>query len=102
MHRLRAASAAIAFSVVLAACGGPTEGLFGQELYERSCAACHARDGSGGSGPALGAGSNAVSLTDEQLAGAITVGPGTMPSFDRLDDEQIDSLVIYIRQLQSP
>lgn len=87
---------------VVSACAGTTEGLVGPELYDRSCAACHAGDGSGGSGPALGPGSNAVQLTDAQLAGATRVGPGTMPSFDRLTDEQVDSLVAHIRNLQSP
>ncbi len=74
----------------------------GRELYDRSCASCHAGDGSGGVGPAVGAGSNAVGLSDEQVAGAIRVGPGTMPAFDRLSDAQVDSLVAYMRQLQAP
>ncbi|HSF85247.1 MAG TPA: cytochrome c [Acidimicrobiia bacterium] len=102
MDRIRIAAAVAALAVALTACGGSTEGLLGQELYERSCGACHARDGSGGSGPPLNEGSNAESLTDDQLAGAITVGPGTMPSFDRLSGEQVDSLVQYMRRLQSP
>ncbi len=99
MRRFRLTVACLA--VVLAACGGSTEGLFGGELYNRSCASCHARDGSGGAGPAVGVGSNSVQLSDEQIAGAIVVGPGTMPSFDRLSDEQVDSLVTYIRTLQA-
>lgn len=98
---LRLRLAALAAVCMLAACGGGTEGLLGQDLYERSCAACHGRDGAGGgAGPAVGAASNAVELSDEQLAGVIRVGPGTMPSFDRLSDEQVSSLVTYMRTLQ--
>ncbi len=90
----------VAGVLLVTSCGGGTEGLLGQELYNRSCAACHASDGSGGAGLPLGPGSNAVDLSDGQLFGAIEVGPGTMPSFDRLTDQQITSLVEYVRDLQ--
>ncbi len=70
--------------------------------YKPDCAGCHAVDGSGGTGKPLGSGSETVGLTDEQIASVIRVGPGSMPSFDRLTDEQIDSLVTYIRKLQQP
>lgn len=89
-------------ATLLAGCGGSTEGKFGQELYEQSCAGCHATDGSGGTGKPLGADSEVVDLTDDQIAGVIRVGPGSMPSFDRLTDEQVDSLVAYIREFPSP
>ena len=98
MRRIKLAAAAI--TLVVSACGGSTEGLLGQELYERSCASCHRGDGGGLSGPAIGPGSNSVVLTDEQLAGVIVVGPGTMPAFTRFTDEQVDSLVAYVRELQ--
>lgn len=88
-------------AVFLSACGDSTEGLLGGELFERSCAVCHRSDGSGsGNRPAIGVGSNAVDLTDEQIAGVIRAGPGVMPSFQRLTDEQVDSLVAYVRSLQ--
>ena len=86
--------------VALGACSAD-EGVFGGELYERRCASCHDIDGSGGRGPALGADSMAVELSDDQINGVIRVGPGAMPSFDYLTDEQIDSLVDHIRSLQS-
>ena len=93
----------VAVAALLAAsCAGSTEGLVGAELYARTCAACHGPDGEGGTGPPVGPGSNATSLTDEQIAGAITVGPGSMPSFDRLSDEQVASLVAFLRELQTP
>lgn len=90
-----------AAAVLLSACGDSTEGLFGGELFERSCAVCHRSDGSGsGNRPAIGVGSNAVGLSDEQIAGVIRAGPGVMPSFQRLTAGQVDSLVAYVRLLQ--
>ncbi len=88
--------------MLLTGCGGSTEGKFGQELYEQTCSGCHAADGSGGTGKPLGPGSGAVDLTDDQIASVIRVGPGSMPSYDRLTDEQVESLVDYIRELQEP
>ncbi len=101
MRRLATITAA-AFSLALAGCGGSTAGLLGADLYEQSCAGCHGAAGEGGLGTAVGPGSNAVSLSDEQLAAVIVVGPGSMPAFPRLTDEQIDSLVMYLRELQTP
>lgn len=92
---------AVCLVVALSGCGDRSEGRTGAELFEVSCAGCHLGDGSGGGlGPALDVGSNAASLSDEQIAQVIRVGPGTMPAFDRLTDAQIDSLVIHVRALQ--
>lgn len=84
---------------LLAGCGGSTEGLLGEELYDKSCAGCHGSDGLRGT--QIGAGSPTVDLTDNQISGAIAVGPGSMPGFPRLTPEQLDSLVVYIRELQA-
>ena len=94
----------VAFAVVLlGGCTSADENLFGKELYDRSCAACHGIDGGGGISDAIGAGSNTdLNLTDEQIAGVITVGPGNMPGFSRLRPEQVDSLVAYVRSLAEP
>jgi mono/diheme cytochrome c family protein len=92
-------AAALAGAVLVAGCSG-SSGLIGRELYEQSCASCHGGLGEGGVGPALDAGSGAASLSDEQIAGVIRVGPGSMPGFDHLSDEQVDSLVEYVRTLQ--
>ena len=86
-------------ATVLAGCSGSTEGKFGGDLYATSCARCHAPDGAGGIGPPLGPGSEASDLTDAQLRETVRVGPGTMPSFARLSDAQLDSLVEFIRSL---
>ena len=98
----RARTAIVVLALLAASCAADsTEGKFGEELYEAACAACHRSSGEGGSGfPAIGSGSDAASLTDDQLAGVIRVGPGAMPAFSRFSDEQIDSVVAYVRQLQ--
>jgi len=99
--RRRALLLLVGASLLLAACTADTTGKFGQELFEQTCAVCHGADGAGTPGrPAIGAGSDAVELTDEQIRGVMNVGPGAMPSFRRLTREQIDSLVEYVRLLQ--
>lgn len=91
---------AVVLLVALGGCVGPDEYLVGFDLYERSCVACHAVDGNGTIGPTIGKGSNTdLNLSDEQIAGVITVGPGNMPGFSRLTSEQVDSLVDYVRSL---
>ncbi len=93
-----------ALALVALALGGcsSTEGLTGPDLYAQVCAGCHRADGSGAAGPAIGPGTPAVGLSDEQIANVIRVGPGAMPGFPRLTDEQVDSLVLFVRTLQSP
>ena len=93
----------MALCLLLVACGRSTEGRFGAELYEISCAGCHGDKGEGAVlGPAVGTpGSNsALELNDDQIFGAIRVGPGTMPGNPYLTAEQIASLVHYLRELQ--
>ncbi len=88
-------------AVILSACADPAQGRYGADLYGVTCARCHGPDLEGGIGPAIGPGSNAATaLTDEQIRGVIEIGPGAMPSFRRLDDDQIDSLVAYLRARQ--
>jgi len=100
MHR-RVVSLLLAFSFVLASCGASTEGKLGVELFQVTCAACHSADLSGGFGPPIGAGSNAaLNLSDDQIGNTIRVGPGRMPSFAELSDEQIASLVEFLRWMQ--
>jgi len=93
--------AAIALlAISLSGCGSD-EQLLGKDLFDHSCAVCHSVDGSGGFGVDIGPGSNAaLNLTDEQIAGVIRVGPGSMPGFGRLSDEQVASLVQYVRSLE--
>ncbi|NNF68508.1 MAG: cytochrome c [Acidimicrobiia bacterium] len=90
-------------SLVLIVClaGCAESGLVGADLFGQRCASCHGAEGAGGIGPAIDGSSAAVDLVDDQLEGVIRVGPGSMPSFDTLTDEQIQSLVDHIRVLQS-
>jgi ubiquinol-cytochrome c reductase cytochrome c subunit len=74
----------------------------GERLYQENCAACHSATGTGG---ALTSGQVAPSLgpsTPVQVAEAIRVGPGAMPTFDQdaLDDRQVDSIAGYVGRLQ--
>ena len=90
----------VALLLLLGGCSATDEYLLGGDLYERSCAACHAVDGSGGIGPEVDSGSNThLNLSDDQITGVITVGPGNMPRFSRLSDEQVESLVRFLRSL---
>ena len=102
MRIIRLTAVLVAFVVAAAACSGPSPDTFGQELFEQSCAVCHGSSGEGSlTRPAIGPGSNAAeNLTDDQIRGTLSVGPGAMPSFNRLSQEQIDSLVTYLRELQ--
>ena len=86
--------------LLMSGCADPTENLTSEDLYIHSCATCHGLDGEGGIGVEIATGSNTdVNLSDEQIAGVITVGPGNMPGFSRLTPEQVDSLVRYVRSL---
>ncbi len=74
----------------------------GGVLYRASCAGCHSAAGVGG---ALSYGGYAPSLSKsepEQIAAAVRVGPGEMPVFgpEVFDDEELESLVRYVRFLQ--
>jgi ubiquinol-cytochrome c reductase cytochrome c subunit len=76
----------------------------GQQLYTANCAGCHNSAGSGG---ALGQGVFAPRLTQAtplQVAEAVRVGPGAMPSFgtEVLDEEDLAAVVRYVDQLHAP
>jgi mono/diheme cytochrome c family protein len=98
---MRLALALATLIVLLVGCSGDGVDQFGGALYSSSCAHCHGSDLAGGVGPALGAGSNATTLTDQQIKDVVRIGPGAMTSFgDRFSEEQLDSLVVFLRSEQ--
>lgn len=73
----------------------------GGELFRSNCAACHGAVGIGG---ALASGRRAPPLrpaTAVQVAEAIRIGPGAMPSFgpETFTDDQVAAIVRYVEQL---
>ena len=97
---MRTLAMLIMLALALSGCVTTNEKLMGQELYERSCATCHGINGEGGIGDEIDKGSNTdLNLTDDQIAGVITVGPGNMPGFSQLTPQQVQSLVLYVRDL---
>ncbi|MGE4226697.1 MAG: c-type cytochrome [Vicinamibacterales bacterium] len=75
----------------------------GGVLYRSYCSACHGATGAGGAlayddiAPAVTASS------DDVVAAAVIVGPGTMPSLgEALPDDDLDAVVAYVAMLRSP
>ncbi|MCB0992981.1 MAG: c-type cytochrome [Acidimicrobiales bacterium] len=72
----------------------------GGDLYRLNCAACHVASGAGA---VIGGARRAPSLmqaTPEQVAEAILVGPGAMPVFGELSNEDLNDLAAYVEELQ--
>ncbi len=74
----------------------------GPALYNRHCGACHGTDLSGEVGPALDAGSEAAADTDAAYRTVVRQGTEGMPPDQRLSDEQLNTIVAYIREVQGP
>jgi len=71
----------------------------GASIFASRCAGCHAPDGSGGFGPALGGGVVVAKYPNaqDQIA-VVTKGRGSMPTFEgSLTPEQIAAVVEYTR-----
>lgn len=95
--------ASLLFSPALSAWQGDQSGA---DLYKRSCAGCHGPDGSGKT--AMGRtfkmkdlkSDEVQKMHDSELSNIIAKGKGKMPAYgSKLKDEQIESLVKYIRTL---
>jgi cytochrome c6 len=76
-------------------------------LYKAKCQACHGADGKGDTpvGSKLGVKDlhlpQVAKMSDQELFDAIKKGKGKMPGYEgKLTDEQIKSLVKYIRSLK--
>lgn len=82
---------------------GPTESEIadGKALYRSNCAFCHGLTGRGGRGPALANRQLMHGNSAAELRSVIKDGvPGsTMPSFGRMDAEELDRLIAFVQQL---
>ena len=67
-------------------------------LYIANCSSCHAADGSGATGPAIGDGALNEKYTQAQMADLIRDGVDSMAGLgDRLSPAEISSLAAYVR-----
>lgn len=71
----------------------------GQQLFEKNCSACHGSSGKGGVGIPISLPSFINSVSDNYLRKTIRYGrPGrVMPSFNNLSDDDVLSVVKYMR-----
>jgi len=91
------------------ALGGTLRAQDAPTLYKTKCSVCHAADGSGSTGMGKSMGvkdlrsDDVQKQTDAQLNAIITngMGGGKMPAYKgKLTDDQIKSLVAFIRTLK--
>lgn len=98
--------AALAAAAALAANSGAAQHSFDEEgasLYAAACAECHGENGDRVAGIDLGTGRFRSPLTDNELAGIIANGvPNTTMGPSDLDEEQIEQLVLYLRDNARP
>lgn len=71
----------------------------GGALFRSYCAACHQAAGQGGSLENAQIPSLSLS-TPTQVAEAMLIGPGEMPVFTQLDEEEVDDITAYVNRLQ--
>jgi putative heme-binding domain-containing protein len=75
----------------------------GRQLFESTCAGCHALDGRGGErGPDISTRQQAVQLSDAELLEILRKGrpAAGMPPFDSLGSAKLRALLVYLRSLQ--
>jgi mono/diheme cytochrome c family protein len=78
------------------------------QLYSKNCASCHGRDGRGKTAKGRLNHSRNLSdsewqnrVSDERIFNSIMNGKGKMPAYGKkLSDQEIDSLVPYVRGLK--
>jgi len=81
--------------------------VLGKGIYTALCVRCHGADGEGGAMPGAGAvpalkdPALQARLTDAQMARAIALGKGAMPSFmNDLDRDKLAAVIAHIRTLK--
>jgi quinoprotein glucose dehydrogenase len=74
----------------------------GERVYQQRCIACHGLNGTGSppETPALVGGDRV--LTEQKIEETVHQGKGRMPPFNDISDEQLKSLVRYLRVLMNP
>jgi mono/diheme cytochrome c family protein len=81
------------------------ESLSGAELYQLSCAKCHGKNlegKEGKGGPALGAGSDAVDHSDDEITEAVFMGEDEMPALQgALTPAEVRKIISYLREVQA-
>lgn len=102
-------SAILLAAVAVAGCG-PSEQPDPASLFANNCAVCHGPAGAGveDQGPPLLKDAYLVdALSDKAIATAVRHGVASseerwapMPSFPRFDDDELDAVVGYVRELQ--
>src|ERR1044072_6824090 len=78
-----------------------------KRLFNQKCIKCHGKDGAGSNYGAIVGATNLTDsewqqrVDDKRLVNSIKHGRGQMPAFgEKITDDQIASLVMYVRTLQ--
>ena len=105
--KLRAVSAAVLATLVVAACGGsgddatPTPaagGHAGKELFAQNCSSCHTLAAAGASGK-VGPNLDQLQPGPDTVTAQVTNGGGGMPAFaNKLSEEQIKQIADYVSE----
>ena len=76
-------------------------------LFNSQCARCHGRDGRAQTKEGRKTHTRDIAsaewqddVSDERIFNSIRRGKGKMPPFNKLSDQQVDSLVTYVRRLR--
>jgi alcohol dehydrogenase (cytochrome c) len=97
---------ALGIAAAAAACSsdggssGPADGgkPDGAAIFATNCATCHAADGSGGQGPAIGDGAANEALSEADMVEVVTNGKAAMPAWEaKLSAAEIAAVVDYVR-----
>lgn len=85
--------------------GGPMRDqqklAMGGAIFEKQCASCHGKEGSGMSAPSLQKADFKYGRTIEAIKESITKGrPGGMPAFGNLQEIEIETITAYVMSLK--
>ncbi len=74
----------------------------GAAIFSRNCAVCHGGDGKGSDrGPAIATEPSVIAMSDADLLSVLHNGAaGGMPAFPQFNNQQAQTVVKYLRQLQ--